>query len=112
MKCLCGLNEKPDNLKKLRSHLEDCLNRGRIPHAKKDYLIVWKNGEFVVTDKKKKNEQDFGTKLPSGKTPGLTTKVGLPSYTPTESLLSRVKTKRNAIGEEEVEKPKRGKKKS
>ena len=90
MKCPCGFNEKPDNLPKLRAHLETCQTSGRLPKpkSKNGYIIVWRNGEFAITDKKDKKETEFNAELPKGKTPQITKKVGLPSYTPAESLLS------------------------
>jgi hypothetical protein len=107
MKCLCGLNEKPDNIHRLRTHLKECERAGRLPKSKKGHFILWRDGEFTVTTEKKKNEQDFGTELPEGKKPELIAKVGLPTYTPTESLLAPQKTRVNEIGEDEKPKRKR-----
>lgn len=109
MKCPCGFNERPDNITKLRDHLVYCQKKGNIPPVKKGYLIVWRDGELTITDKKKAKETVFETELPEGKTPGLTTKVGLPTYTPTESLLAPQKTRVNAVGEKEEKKPKKKK---
>ena len=88
MKCLCGFNQKPENINTLRSHLDHCQSKGKIPKTKKGYFIVWRDGEFTVVDKTKKNENVFDDKKPQGKPIGVTKKVGLPAYTPTESLLS------------------------
>lgn len=99
MKCLCGYNEKPDNITKLRNHATKCV--------KTAYFIVWRDSEFTVTDEKKKNEQNYGTELPKGKKVVAIPKVGLPTYTPTESLLSPLKTRRNEFGEEDEKKKKK-----
>lgn len=107
MKCLCGFSEKPNNLTKLQSHLKSCINQGKVPRLGEEYFIVWRDGEFVVAGEKKEDEQDYGTELEIKEAPAFVAKIGLPTYTPAESLLSRVKTKRNAFGEEEKKKPKK-----
>lgn len=106
MQCLCGLNQKPENLTKLRDHLKEC-EKKRLASVKKGYFIVWREGGFYVTDKPKKNEKIFGNELEKGKSPGMTTKVGLPTYTPTESLLAPQKKRVNAVGEKEDSKKKK-----
>lgn len=54
MKCIpdCGFQSKPDNLKVLTRHIEDCLSTGACRRLKKDPFVVWRDGEFTVIEKK------------------------------------------------------------
>lgn len=48
MKCLCGYNQKPDNVKILRAHLEDCLTTGALKDMHPAPVVIWRNGLRVV----------------------------------------------------------------
>jgi exonuclease VII small subunit len=48
MKCLCGYNQKPDNAKILKSHLEDCLTTGYLKDIILLPVVTWRNGLTVV----------------------------------------------------------------
>lgn len=65
MKCIpsCGYSEKPDNLNRLVRHLEDCLSTGASKRLKKDPYIIWKDGEFTVSEKKTKKDRVFDVQL-------------------------------------------------
>ena len=61
MKCIpeCGFNEKPDNITKLTRHLEECLDSGPCSKLKKEPFVIWKDGEFTVSQKKTKKDMSF-----------------------------------------------------
>ena len=65
MKCIpsCGYSEKPDNLKRLTRHLEDCLSTGACSRLPKDPFVIWKDGEFTVATKKTKKDRVFDVVL-------------------------------------------------
>lgn len=106
MKCICGFNEKPDNLFRLRAHLRGCEAK-RLPESENGYFIVWRDGEFSVVDDKEPEEEVFENVTPDGKKLDSLPKVGLPTKTPEGSLLAPKKNKVDAMGEETPEPKKR-----
>lgn len=59
MKCEpCGFQEKPDNLAKLKSHVESC-NKVDLDKTK----IVWRDAQMTATYKAKKSEHLFQVEL-------------------------------------------------
>lgn len=59
MKCLCGLNQKPENIKTLEKHINDCTSTGFLKNSKKMYHIVWKDQEFQVKEEVEQGELKF-----------------------------------------------------
>lgn len=50
MKCLCGFEQKPDNIIILKHHLEDCLTTGALKDMYPEPHVVWRNGFSVVSE--------------------------------------------------------------
>lgn len=64
MKCLCGFQQKPDNVRILKAHLEDCLTTGALKDLFPEPYVVWRQ-EFRVV-KELENEEapiDLGMEI-------------------------------------------------
>lgn len=58
MKCLCGFKQKPDNVRILKAHLEDCLTNGYLMDMHPLPHVVWR-GEFRVVQEMEIDEADI-----------------------------------------------------
>jgi topoisomerase IA-like protein len=61
MKCLCGYNQKPENIKILERHISDCRSTGYLKDSGARHHIVWKDGEFAITEEVTKDDLHFET---------------------------------------------------
>jgi hypothetical protein len=61
MKCLCGYNQKPENIKILERHINDCRSTGYLKDSEARHHIVWKDGEFTITEEVTKEDLHFET---------------------------------------------------
>jgi hypothetical protein len=48
MKCLCGFNQKPENIVALKRHVEDCMTTGMLQDTTTNPIVVWRNRQFMV----------------------------------------------------------------
>jgi len=64
MKCLCGFQQKPDNVRILKSHLEDCLTTGALKDMFPLPYVVWRQ-EFKVVEELQSEEAaiDLGVEI-------------------------------------------------
>lgn len=57
MRCLCGFQQKPDNLVILKHHLEDCLTTGALKDMYPEPHVAWRNREFAVVAELSEGEE-------------------------------------------------------
>jgi hypothetical protein len=55
MKCLCGFQQRPDNAKILKAHLEDCLTTGALKDMLPLPVVTWR-GELRVVEELQEGE--------------------------------------------------------
>lgn len=61
MKCLCGFQQKPDNLEILKNHVRACK---KIQKSEEKVFAVWRDAEFTIVLKTEKNEKTFPLETP------------------------------------------------
>lgn len=94
MKCLCGYNQKPDNVRILKAHLEDCLTTGALKDMHPAPVVIWRNGLRVV---EKLEEGEVALEL------GITIQRAPSSQTKIEQKLIQVETSKMLLVQEKEE---------
>jgi hypothetical protein len=62
MKCLCGYNQRPDNVKILKAHLEDCLTTGDLKDMLPLPIVTWR-GQLCVVEELEDGEAELALNI-------------------------------------------------